>query len=262
MSTDQEDPCVWDGIIDSFPESEADHVWDSERWVTSVFKALSLPGTSGGADKTAPSELSLVHEYPLPPIAALLATYKTDLPLRILDFGGGSGNSFMACMNSLSDPQKIEYHIVEGKRICEKGREIYVNFNNVYYHDFLPVCENRFHIVHIAAALHYIRDWRELLKQLLNYQPDVLMLNALNAGDIKTFVSFQNYYGEKIPVWFWNISEVTEYVQSLNYQLIYKSLLEFSFLGKIQPLPMQNFPPEYRLARKCNLIFGAPTLGD
>jgi putative methyltransferase (TIGR04325 family) len=151
---------------------------------------------------------------------------------------------------------------VEGKRICEKGREIYVNFNNVYYHDFLPVCENRFHIVHIAAALHYIRDWRELLKQLLNYQPDVLMLNALNAGDIKTFVSFQNYYGEKIPVWFWNISEVTEYVQSLNYQLIYKSLLEFSFLGKIQPLPMQNFPPEYRLARKCNLIFGAPTLGD
>jgi hypothetical protein len=81
------------------------------------------------------------------------------------------------------------------------------------------------------------------------------MLSGLNAGDIETFVTYQNYYDSKIPVWFWNIHEIIEALRNLDYNLIYKSLLESSYLGKLQPLPMENFPPEYRLKRKCNLIF-------
>jgi putative methyltransferase (TIGR04325 family) len=255
-----DNPYVWEGIDSAFPESESEHIWDSERWVHSVFNPSSIPDSAGCIGRTGPSKLSLVHEYPLPPIVALLATRKRSSPLRILDFGGGSGSSFLACINSLPDPSGIEYHIVEGKKVCERGRKIYEQYNNLFYHDTLPGYKKKFNIVHIAAALHYIRDWREILKQLLDYRPEILMLNALNAGDIKTFVSFQNYYGAKIPVWFWNIDEITNFLQSLDYHLIYKSLLEFSFFGKFQPLPMQNFPPDYRLERKCNLVFGSPTL--
>jgi hypothetical protein len=94
-----------------------------------------------------------------------------------------------------------------------------------------------------------------LLEKFASYEPRLIMLSGLNAGDIETFVTYQNYYGSKIPVWFWNVREIIGALRNLDYNLIYKSLLESSYLGKVQPLPMGNFPPEYRLKRKCNLIF-------
>lgn len=243
---------IWEGVFNEFPESDSSHIWDSERWLTSIFKTLSIPDAS---EVETVSNLSLVHEYPLPPVVAMLTNYKNDLPVRILDFGGSCGNHFLTCMSSLPKAQLIEFHIVEGKAICEKGRDLYSNYANVFFHESLPNEIQNFDIIHIAATLHYIRDWRNLLKQLLQYTPEVLMLNALNAGDIRTFVSYQNYYGEKIPVWFWNIHEILDFMSSVGHKLIYKSQLEFSFLGEMQPLPMSNFPQEFRLNRKCNLMF-------
>jgi hypothetical protein len=94
-----------------------------------------------------------------------------------------------------------------------------------------------------------------MVKKFTEYEPFYIMLSGLTAGDIKTFVTQQNYYGYKIPVWFWNINEVINELKKLDYELIYKSLLASDYLGKRQKLPMKNFPQKYRLPRKCNLIF-------
>ena len=91
----------------------------------------------------------------------------------------------------------------------------------------------------------------------MSYEPRLLILSGLTAGDIETFVTYQNYYGSKVPAWFWNVNEIISAVENLSYSLIYKSVLAFSYLGKIQPLPMENFPPKYRLERECNLMFAS-----
>jgi hypothetical protein len=63
-----------------------------------------------------------------------------------------------------------------------------------------------------------------MLGQFACYQRRFIMLSCLNAGDIETFVTYQNYYGSKIPVWFWNIREIIEAFRNLDYSLIYQSL--------------------------------------
>lgn len=88
-----------------------------------------------------------------------------------------------------------------------------------------------------------------ILEKFASYQPRRTILSGLTAGDIKTFVTYQNYY-TKIPVWFWNVDEIIDVMNDLEYKLIYKSLLASKYLGEVQPLPMENFPLEYRLMRK------------
>ena len=246
---------VWEGIYENFPEEVPDYVWNSDRWINSLVKNLPAFLINQREDKGTISPHSLVHEYPLPPVVALLGSIGSKKPLRVLDFGGGLGHLFLSCIRSLPESFAIDFHIVESARVCEKGRSIYSDFRNIHFHDQLPIKIETFDIIHVAAALHYVRDWQMLLKNLSDYEPEIILLSALNAGDVKTFVSFQNYYDTKIPVWFLNINDVFDCLKSLGYQLIYKSLLEFSFLGKFQSLPMRNFPKPYRLERKCNLMF-------
>lgn len=256
-----QDRKIWDGIFNEFPESQADEVWNSDRWTSSVFDSLNIPDPAAALSGLSFHDSSTVHEYPLPPIVALLAGNKEHPPLRILDFGGGGGHAYLSCITSVPDANRIEYHIVESRGVCEKGRKAYSEYENIIYHQALPLDGKGFDLVHVAASLHYIQDWRGLVKKLIDYNPKIVFLNALNAGNIKTFVTYQNYYRQKIPVWFWDVREILEFFESLNYSMIYKSILKFKFFGKFQPLPMKNFPLEYRLENKCNLMFQADNIG-
>ena len=245
--------CIWEGIYDHFPEDYIDRVFESERWVNSLRKqSFQLLNELEGRGTI--SAHTLIHEHPLPPVVALLAAF-VDTPIRILDFGGGIGNSFVSLIKSLPTSDLVEFHVLETPAICQLGREVYEKFHNLHFHDELPRDVKKFDVVHAGNSLHYIADWRTMLGHFACYEPRFIMLSGLNAGDIETFVTYQNYYGSKIPVWFWNVREIIRALRNLDYNLIYKSLLESSYLGKVQPLPMGNFPPQYRLKRKCNLIF-------
>ena len=239
---------IWEGIFDQFPESDPELVFESEQWVNRQQSPIN------NDEEETISTHTLIHEYPLAPIVAQLAS-ELDNPLKILDFGGGAGSSFLPLIRSLPEPGVVEFHVVESSAICQRGRAIYNNFKNIYFHQSLPRRIKKFDLVHAAASLHYISDWRYMIAKFSEYEPYYIMLSGLTAGDIKTFVTYQNYYKSKIPVWFWNINEVINELRQVSYKLIYKSLLASTYLGKKQKLPMKNFPSEYRLPRKCNLLF-------
>jgi len=239
---------IWEGIYDRFPNDDSGGIFESERWLN------SLPTFSNAQSQEILSPHSLIHEYPLAPVVATLIGSSDD-SIRVLDFGGGLGNSFFPLIASLSAPGLVEFHVVETPTICSHGRELYGEYHNLHFHESLPSNMNRFDIVHAAAALHYVADWRTMLGSFAAYEPRFIMLFGLTAGDIKTFVTYQNYYDSKIPVWFWNVNEIIDRMKDLGYKLTYKSLLASSYLGEVQPLLMENFPAEYRLERKCNLIF-------
>jgi putative methyltransferase (TIGR04325 family) len=247
------DFCIWEGIYDHFPEDYTDRVFESDRWVKALRKR-SVQLLDGLEEGETISSHTLIHEHPLPPVVALLAA-SVDIPIRVLDFGGGIGNSFFSLVKSLPTFDLVEFHVIETPAVCRLGRDVFKKIHNLHFHDELPSDFKKFDVVHAGNSFHYIADWRMMLEKYAGYKPRIIMLSGLNAGDIETFVTYQNYYGSKIPVWFWNIREIIEAFRNLDYSLIYQSLLESSYLGKVQPLPMGNFPTQYQLKRKCNLIF-------
>lgn len=81
-----------------------------------------------------------------------------------------------------------------------------------------------------------------------------MLFTDLTAGKIPTYVSVQNYYDSKIPVWFFNIDEILKEVEKLGFKVALCSPRLSPFFGKLQEIPQNNFPEKYRLKNSCNLL--------
>ena len=251
---------IWEGVYDRFPPGDAEDVFGGEHWVGALAEQTRQMLDSSEESRTIPAA-TLVHEYPLAPVAASLMAMRRG-KIRILDFGGGMGASFVAVAASCGKPEALEFHIVEGSRVCERGRQLHAGTTNLYFHESLPDVAEAFDLVHAGSSLHYVKDWRGMLRCFTDYSPSMILLAGLPAGDIQTFACYQNYYGRRMPMWFLNVGEVIGALDNLGYCLVYRSLLASRCLGKMQPMPMDNFPPERRIARKCNLLFADPRVRD
>jgi hypothetical protein len=86
--------------------------------------------------------------------------------------------------------------------------------------------------------------------------PELLVLVGITAGGrIPTFATLQNYYGNWLPVWFWNQNEFVSFIEGLGYECILSQDAEARYFGRVRNLPMSNFPRTHRLSRKCDLVF-------
>ncbi len=125
----------------------------------------------------------------------------------------------------------------------------------LHFYTELPELPGTLDIVHAGSSLQYVEDWRGMLTAFAGYRPRYLVLADIPAGDIKTFVTTQNYYGRKIRHWIWNIREFIDVVGSMGFTLTYKTRCSVPYFGHEQPCPMSNFPSHYRLDNSCQLIF-------
>jgi hypothetical protein len=65
----------------------------------------------------------------------------------------------------------------------------------------------------------------------------------------------QNFYGAKIPVWFWNIDEFVSTIESFGFRWIYRSRYISPSPLVRRAIRMDNFPKKYRLGSCCQLLF-------
>ena len=77
-----------------------------------------------------------------------------------------------------------------------------------------------------------------------------MVFSDLPAGDINSFVTIQNQYGDKTPVRFWNLQEFINVVESLGYRLVFKSRFINDYIDA-----MKYFDEAYRLKYFSQLIF-------
>ncbi len=244
---------IWTEVLESFPEEDPEGVFDSPAWVDRIAeRAQEAVRMLEAGDPIA--ETAVVHEYPLGVLAAVVAA-DAGRPLRILDFGGGMGATYVQVVASIPAGNGVDFHIVETPGVCRRGREIFGAYHDVHFHEEMPPpAQGRFDIVHCGSAFQYVKDWKGLLGAFAAYGPRYLAFGNLLAGDIKTFVTYQNSYGQKIPVRFLNLREVLKVLAELGYELVYHSLLIQKILGQVQLLPTSHMPPEHRLKYGCNLI--------
>jgi len=254
MSDGQKDFTVWEGIYDEWEDAPLkDGAFDSPKWLDSQAASArsELADFTSNYGSVSPTNKS--HDYILPTVLAMAA--RGDTALKVLDFGGGLASSFFSVASSLSSVDRLEFHVVEGKSVCDKGSDIFPKNMGLYFHDKIPESCGEFDVIHAGSSLQYIDDWRSLLASFARLEPKYLVLADVVAGSIKPFVTVQNYYGYKIRVRFLNLQELIDEMEKLGFQLLYKSLYVAKILGKEQTLPMKNFPEDRRLKHACQLLF-------
>jgi len=251
--TDQ-DFNIWEGVYEEWDQAPVDDaVFSSNIWVEKIVeratKTLESYQELGG-----PPPISFIHETALP-LAATMISLDDQEPLRILDFGGGMGTSYLPLRANLPDRKLIEFHIVEGEAVCQRAREFFSGYSNLHFHHTLPSLPDPVHIIHLGSSLQYIDDWVGLISSFASLKPHYLILTDVFAGDIKGFVTIQKFHEKKIRVRFHNRKEFLSAIEQLGFRLIFISDYYTTICGRVEPLPMKNFDEKFRLSHPCQLIF-------
>jgi putative methyltransferase (TIGR04325 family) len=242
---------VWEGVYGAFSETGySQDVFEEATWSEKLVmraEAALAEARSGGLVTGA-----VTFDDALPVVAAMASA--SDGPLRILDFGGGLGASYIPLAAVLRRDRALRFVIVENKTICRLGASLFANDEAVAFQSTIPLSEC-FDIVHAGSSLHYVEDWRGVMRQLCNTGAEYLVFADLPAGQIETFVTTQWFHGRRIPVWFWNAAEFSACVEDLGFELILKAAYTGRYLEKGASLPTKHFDARYRLEHFAQLIF-------
>ena len=240
---------IWDGVFPDFASVPRQGPgFDGPEWVDILTKRLESARTTPGGP--------LVPVYMLPAIAALAPGNGA---LRILDFGGGVGGTFLGLAAAMGDARELDYHVVDSAVVCARGRELHDGEDRLHFHESLSEakehCGDAADIVHLGSTLQYIEDWRGLFSALIDPAPRFLLLSDVLCGPFETFVTCQNVYGSRIPYQFLNDGDLVEAIEGMGLRLIMRTPYVKQLLGRYGPLPMDNFPPERRLDHSSHLLF-------
>lgn len=180
--------------------------------------------------------------------ASLLQANET---LRILDFGGGAGIGY-AYISSCLGKQKskaIDYHVVEQNKLCDAASLLFTNDQQIHFHYTIPQILEDLHLIYICSTLQYVEDYKDVLNNLVSLAPRQILFAKFSGGMTPTYVTSQrNLDGSAIPYRIFNLNEFIEEMEWLGYILVFKGALERNYC-------QNNFPPEYRWGKACNLLF-------
>jgi len=244
---------IWEGVYSSFAETGGDQTaFKDEIWLGKLTeRARTAKDQSMSSAAVAP--ITETRDYALPVLAATLADpTKT---LRILDFGGGIGVSFLQLVRMLRSDQPIDFVVVENKTVCGNARELIGEDPRIRFLTELPEKSERFDIVHCGSSIEYVDDWRGILTHFIAWEPRYVVFVNLPSADNLSFVTVQNYYGKRIPVHFWNFDEFVAYVESLGYALALKARFRGYWRDRYPDMPTANFEPPHRADYFTQLVF-------
>jgi putative methyltransferase (TIGR04325 family) len=238
---------IWEGVYKTFQDIEiSPNPYESERWVEKQIEEVQKIISSSTTNSFV-QPIAISNDYVLPIVAALISSKKKEI--NILDFGGGLAVTYFPLRKMISDEIKVFFKIIENKYLCDIGQKLFSEYDEIYFDSDIPVNQN-FDVIHAGSSFHYVEKWKDVLQIFISNNPEFIIFSDLPAGDIKTFVTVQNYYENKIPVNFWNLEEFIEFLNFLGYQLIYKSRIKSNYLEYLK-----DFPEPYRLDYFSQLIF-------
>lgn len=244
---------IWEGIYGSFEETPAGASgFHSDRWIESCIERAQRAKV-GSFGPLIPENAETI-EYQLSTVAALAS--RPGRAVRIVDFGGAAGHSYFSIRAALPAKTAIEFYVVEHEALCAAARSVFTDESELCFCSDLDSIPVQTDLVHAGSSLQYVREWGDLLGKIISRcEPELLLLSDIPAGDIETFVTIQNYYGQKMRHWFWNLNEFISRVEDLGYQLIHRTRYIGIFFGKRGVMPMSNFDERHRLRNACHLLF-------
>lgn len=252
MSTKNWQGNVWEGVFSSFAEVPVEgDVFEQEIWKSKVLDRANNLTEQAKANGAIPAA-AMTHDYVLPQIISTLET--KDEGICVLDFGGGLGTSYIPLASTLPASRIKEFLVVENEELCKLGTEYFAADDAIKFTSSIPPQKN-FDVVHVGSSLHYVEDWKGMLKQFASTGASYMIFADLPAGSNKTFVTAQKFHGSKIPVRFWNLQEFVAVMNELNYELTFQTNYRGYYMDKVSTTLFDNFEPAYRLSGFCQLVF-------
>lgn len=245
---------IWEGVYPSFAEARA---------VGAGFNGPTHKARATAAARAALDSVRAGKPIPLllkqrsavlPPVVACALSQSS--AIRVLDFGGGLGIGYLALIETIPQiSSKLEYQVVDLPEVCDSGRSLFRDVQNLTFSEALPPVLPAPTIVYSSSAIQYVESWRDLLEKLTSYRAESILLSDVFAGNVPTFCSLQNYYDSKVPQWFFNIDELVECVAAAGYRLQMKSRAVVTLLDRDDGPPMENFPVTHRIPETLHLLF-------
>ena len=243
---------IWNGIYKEFGDIPAKgEGFSGSRWRQACLQRFQALSKDLSLSASVPSHPAY-SESLLPFLAALL--YANKGKVRILDFGGGLGESYLLTKFTLSDSSNLLFHIVEVEEICKIGRTLH-NDEGLDFMGSIPEPPISYDIIHLGSSIQYVEDWQSVLEQITQLSPRFILFTDLISGDIPTIATAQKYYNSDIPMWFFNRNEFIKAFVDFGYKPAFTSRFQGTFWNKQQEIPMDNFPEKHKLRWSCNMLF-------
>lgn len=196
------------------------------------------------------------------PLSTIFSMEYLNKNVKILDFGSGALDIYFE-LNSIINVyskfnkkkirKKIVIDFVELPEILKIYKKIDFSKNfKVNLNNEIPV-KKKFDIIHISNSLHYVDEPADFIKKIISMNAKYIILNSTKIGENKKFISIQKFYDYKIPLWFFNLSELVKKFKP-KYELIFVSNYLHKYLGKYTEIQMKNFPKKFRIDHTKTLI--------
>lgn len=235
---------VWRGVYAGFAHVPVVGPGHSGDWVRQLRAATELSVRALRA-KGAPS---LEGDRALLPLLSAMCAIPRH-GVKVLDFGGGMGTSYVDVRLALQPAIQVAYTIVEIDAVCHAARGLYTEADRVTFVTAVPDRLADLDIVYIRTALQYVEDYRGLLVRLLALKPRYMLLAKLAAGAIPTFATAQmNLPGSVVPCWFHDVREIIQIAASEKYSLLMRTPSDDLVRGLA-------VPSTHRIERATNLLF-------
>ena len=239
---------IWEGVYKTFQDVEdiSPTPYESEIWIKKQIDEVESNINSSSTNSFI-QPIAISNDYSLPLVVAIISSKKN--LTNILDFGGGLAVSYFPLRKMISDDVKLFFKVIENNKLCNIGKKLFSAYEEIDFESEIPI-DQHYDIIHCGSSFHYVEKWSEMLHRFISNNPEFIIFSDLPAADIETFVTIQNYYGNKIPVNFWNLEEFINSLNSLGYKLIFKSRIFSKYLDYLK-----DFPQPYRLGYFSQLIF-------
>lgn len=218
------------GRYNSFDEMPANKsVWTSQAWLTSRSKRLKSIIATNALNLFTPDHIS--NSFAITLLTLNMALKRSER-LSVLDFAGGAGEVYQAVKKGLIDKNAVEWHVVDNKELASIGKRYIDDGDRLYFHENLPDKTHEYDLVHISTSLQYIEEPYEILKKLLNYKPQFLLLARLDAGEHENLKCVQYVHGTPTPCQHLNVRELVSFLESEGYAPV------FSCMDCVYPIDM------------------------
>ena len=140
--------------------------------------------------------------------------------IRIFDFGGGVGWQYIKLFR-LKEFFKIYYTIYELPEVVYISKDYFHNkgFKNIEFTDKMPGKDIKFDMCVLSSVLHYVEDYKGLLKDICLYNPKFIFISRLPAGDLQEFVTLQTINEASFPCYVFNWENIKKILSDLNYSI-------------------------------------------
>ena len=201
---------IWQGIYTTFSQvkSQQEYPFDTLTWAESQIREVNHILKNNASAKS---------KYMLKTIFDIHSLSKKNI--KILDFGGGLGITYISDFASVHVESLALYAIIERTELCGIGRSMLGNYQNLHFFDRL--IEDEVDIVFCGSSFHYVDDWKKNLTSFSSLNPHIILFSDIPVGENIQFVTTQSYYNNKIPVRFFNITILSDFMTSLGYSLSY-----------------------------------------